>query len=71
LITDPSLILADEPTGNLDSKTTNEIMALFTELHQKGSTIVMITHEPEVAQFANRIIVLKDGKIESDTGSKQ
>ena len=66
LINDPSLILADEPTGNLDSKTSAEIMKLFDELHSGGSTIVMITHDPGVAAAAQRSITMLDGRIESD-----
>lgn len=63
LINQPSVILADEPTGNLDSKTSNEIMELLTELHQQGQTIVMVTHEDEIAKYAQRIIMMKDGKV--------
>ncbi|HNX96296.1 MAG TPA: ABC transporter ATP-binding protein [Candidatus Aminicenantes bacterium] len=63
LINDPAIILADEPTGNLDSATALDIMALLTRLHQDGQTIVMVTHEPDIAEFAQRIIVLKDGMI--------
>ena len=66
LVNKPSIILADEPTGNLDSKTSEEIMALFEEIHQKGNTIIVVTHEPDIAQHAHRIIHLKDGLIESD-----
>ena len=67
LVTSPSIILADEPTGNLDTKTGNEIMKLFHDLWKKGNTIVVVTHEEEIAQHANRIIRLRDGLIESDT----
>lgn len=67
LINNPSIILADEPTGNLDSKTSNEIMQLFDEIHQRGNTIILVTHEEDIAQHAQRIIRLRDGKIESDT----
>ena len=69
LINAPAVILADEPTGNLDTKTTEEIMQLFTELHQSGITIVMITHEPDVARYASRRITFRDGTIISDTGN--
>lgn len=67
LVNDPSIILADEPTGNLDSKTSHDIMGLFHELHQKGNTIIMVTHEDDIARFAHRIIRLRDGIVESDT----
>jgi len=67
LVNDPSIILADEPTGNLDTKTSYEIMALFQLLHDKGNTIIMVTHEDDIAHYAHRIIRLRDGLIESDT----
>ncbi len=67
LVNDPAVILADEPTGNLDTVTTHEIMKLFTELHQQGITIVMITHEPEVAEYATRQITFRDGEVVADT----
>jgi putative ABC transport system ATP-binding protein len=67
LVNKPSIILADEPTGNLDSKTGTEIMALFDEIHRNGNTVIMVTHEEEVAAHAKRIIRLRDGVIESDT----
>lgn len=67
LVNSPSIILADEPTGNLDSSTSNEIMKLFEEIHKNGNTLIIVTHEEEIAQHANRIIRLKDGEIESDT----
>ena len=67
LVNEPSIILADEPTGNLDSKTSHDIMGLFHELHQKGNTIIMVTHEDDIAHFAHRIIRLRDGLVESDT----
>jgi len=66
LITNPQIILADEPTGNLDSKTGLEILAIFKRLHRDGRTIIIVTHDEEVAEHADRIIVLKDGKIEQD-----
>ncbi|MGZ7196433.1 ABC transporter ATP-binding protein, partial [Streptococcus pyogenes] len=63
LVNDPSIILADEPTGALDTKTGNQIMELLTALHREGRTIIMVTHEPEIAEYANRKIVLRDGVI--------
>jgi putative ABC transport system ATP-binding protein len=66
LVTKPSIILADEPTGNLDSKTGEEIMMLFQELHSQGNTIILVTHEPDIAEHAHRTIRLRDGHIESD-----
>ncbi|OUR95539.1 macrolide ABC transporter ATP-binding protein [Flavobacteriales bacterium 34_180_T64] len=70
LVNRPSIILADEPTGNLDSKTGEEIMALFDEIHKAGNTVIMVTHEEEVAAHAERIIRLRDGMIESDTQNR-
>jgi|TARA_B110001454_G_scaffold211519_1_gene227286 putative ABC transport system ATP-binding protein len=66
LVNNPSIILADEPTGNLDSKTSYDIMDLFTELHRRGNTIIMVTHEEDIAKFSNRIVRLKDGLVDSD-----
>lgn len=66
LINQPSLLLADEPTGNLDSRTSDEIMALFNDLHHQGHTVLMVTHEPDVAAHARRVVRMRDGKIESD-----
>jgi putative ABC transport system ATP-binding protein len=67
LVNTPSMILADEPTGNLDSTTSVEIMRLFDDIHKAGNTLVVVTHEEEIAQHAHRIIRLRDGQIESDT----
>src|ERR1700677_322620 len=69
LIHRPSITLADEPTGNLDSKTGDEIMALFDELHARGNTIVVVTHEPDIAEFAHRVVHIRDGVIASDEPS--
>jgi putative ABC transport system ATP-binding protein len=67
LVNNPSIILADEPTGNLDSKTSFGIMELFHEFHQKGNTIIMVTHEDDIAKYAHRIVRLRDGLVESDS----
>jgi putative ABC transport system ATP-binding protein len=66
LVNHPAIILADEPTGNLDSKTSYEIMALFDQIHLNGNTVIVVTHEEDIAQYAHRIIRLKDGKVERD-----
>jgi putative ABC transport system ATP-binding protein len=69
LVNDPSLILADEPTGNLDTKTSYEIMDIFSKIHSSGNTVVLVTHEEDIARNAHRIIRLRDGVIESDKRS--
>jgi len=66
LVNTPSIILADEPTGNLDSKTSHEIMAIFGEIHEKGNTVILVTHEEDIANYSRRIVRLRDGVIESD-----
>ena len=66
LVNNPSIILADEPTGNLDSQTSVEIMALFDRLHSQGNTIILVTHEPDIATHAHRVLSIRDGRIESD-----
>jgi putative ABC transport system ATP-binding protein len=66
LVNKPSIVLADEPTGNLDSKTGEEIMGVFAQLHDQGNTIILVTHEPDIAQHAWRTIFIRDGKVESD-----
>ena len=71
LVNSPSIVLADEPTGNLDSKTGEEIMALFENLHSQGNTIILVTHENDIAQHAHRIIYIRDGKIASDEAVKK
>ena len=71
LVNSPSIILADEPTGNLDSKTGIEIMALFDTLHARGNTIVLVTHEADIAQYAHRVVHIRDGQIASDEPSKR
>jgi putative ABC transport system ATP-binding protein len=70
LVNNPSILLADEPTGNLDSKTGNEIMALFARLHQSGNTIVLVTHEADIAAYAHRTIHIRDGQVEKDVSSQ-
>jgi putative ABC transport system ATP-binding protein len=71
LVNNPSILLADEPTGNLDSKTGQEIMALFDRLHGAGNTIILVTHEADVAVFAERTIQLRDGRVENDSRRRQ
>jgi putative ABC transport system ATP-binding protein len=66
LVNDPSIILADEPTGNLDTKTSLEIMDIFDKIHLKGNTIILVTHEPDIAEYAHRVVRLRDGLVESD-----
>jgi putative ABC transport system ATP-binding protein len=66
LVNNPSILLADEPTGNLDTKTSIEIMQLFKDIHAKGNTIILVTHEEDIAQHAKRIVRIRDGKVESD-----
>ena len=66
LVNNPSILLADEPTGNLDSKTGNEIMGVFDRLHEAGNTIVLVTHEPDIAAYAHRVIHIRDGQVEKD-----
>lgn len=70
LINDPSIILADEPTGNLDTHTSIEIMRLFDEIHSRGNTVIVVTHEEDIAAYARRIIRLRDGRVESDMENK-
>src|SRR6201995_3492222 len=70
LVNNPSILLADEPTGNLDSKTGEEIMGLFAHLHSQGNTIVLVTHEPDIAANAHRVIRVRDGKVESDESTR-
>ena len=67
LVNNPSILLADEPTGNLDSKTGTEIMGVFARLHESGNTIILVTHEPDIAAYAHRVISIRDGQVEKDT----
>jgi putative ABC transport system ATP-binding protein len=71
LVNQPSILLADEPTGNLDSVTSDEIMEVFAALHTDGQTVIMVTHEPDIAARAQRIVVLRDGRVESDRVSQE
>jgi putative ABC transport system ATP-binding protein len=71
LVTHPPLILADEPTGNLDSATSDGIMQLFDDIHRKGNTVILVTHDPGIARHAERIVYLRDGKIERDENLHQ
>ncbi|HSC58023.1 MAG TPA: ABC transporter ATP-binding protein [Gemmatimonadales bacterium] len=71
LVNDPSILLADEPTGNLDSATSEEILGVFEGLHHQGQTIVLVTHEPDVAQHAHRTVVIRDGRIASDRQNRE
>jgi putative ABC transport system ATP-binding protein len=70
LVNKPAIILADEPTGNLDSQTGNEIMALFDRLHAEGNTIVLVTHEHDIAEYAHRIVHIKDGVVAKDESKR-
>jgi putative ABC transport system ATP-binding protein len=70
LVNKPSIILADEPTGNLDSKTSLEIMGLFDDIHKKGNTVIIVTHEEDIAKYAHRVIRLVDGIVSSDIRNK-
>ena len=67
LINDPKIIFADEPTGNLDSKTSVEIMRFFGDIHAQGNTVILVTHEEDIAAYAHRVVRLRDGLVESDT----
>jgi putative ABC transport system ATP-binding protein len=71
LVNNPSILLADEPTGNLDSATSADIMALFERLYQQGNTIVLVTHERDIAEYAHRIVTIRDGKIHKDETREQ
>jgi putative ABC transport system ATP-binding protein len=71
LVNEPAILLADEPTGNLDSTTSEEIMRVFGTLHAQGQTVIMVTHEPEIAAHAARVVMLKDGRVASDTPSRR
>jgi putative ABC transport system ATP-binding protein len=71
LINDPEVLLADEPTGNLDSRTSVEIMGVFQDLNERGITIIMVTHEPDIASYARRDVVMRDGLVQSDRAVTQ
>jgi putative ABC transport system ATP-binding protein len=71
LVNQPSILLADEPTGNLDSVTSDEIMEVFAGLHTAGQTVIMVTHEPDIAARAQRVVVLRDGRVESDRVNRE
>ena len=71
LVNDPAIILADEPTGNLDTKTSIEIMSIFEEIHRNGNTVILVTHEPDIAQHSHRIIRLRDGLVETDVKNEE
>jgi putative ABC transport system ATP-binding protein len=70
LVNNPAILLADEPTGNLDSKTSVEVMELFGKIHSGGNTVILVTHEEDISQYAHRVVRLKDGNIETDTLNK-
>jgi putative ABC transport system ATP-binding protein len=67
LVNNPSILLADEPTGNLDSKTSVEVMELFGKIHAGGNTVILVTHEEDIARYAHRVVRLRDGNVETDT----
>jgi putative ABC transport system ATP-binding protein len=67
LVNNPSILLADEPTGNLDSKTSVEVMELFGKIHAAGNTVILVTHEEDIARYAHRVVRLRDGNVETDT----
>jgi putative ABC transport system ATP-binding protein len=71
IVNNPAIILADEPTGNLDTKTSIEIMGIFEEIHNAGNTVIVVTHEPDIAEYAQRVIKLRDGLVESDKVTKK
>jgi putative ABC transport system ATP-binding protein len=71
LVNNPSIILADEPTGNLDTRTGEEIMQIFSDLHRAGNTIIMVTHEADIARHCERVVRLRDGRIEADLASSE